>query len=431
MKAFRLALSLVRVPRLFVSLLFWPMIVGICIALGQIAVSSTYLGFTSETAVQFEKRLNRRSPEADWLRDHLYGSTAPLAPIRLCQWEMVKGSEVVPGGSCSPKPLDVRIRYSLATQPEIAKYLKHFQGSIERIHLCKECNFETAILIDITTETPTTTVTNFSGIALLSLVDTVKQELVNSHFISAKALIEELDAVGGTVLFDPPGVKNPINMSEATRTMILIFNTSLLIVIALWLSLRGHRRVLDYFARNDSLLPLVASCGKNTFYSALWIITLLRVSFFLLMVTPATIIALSKVAPSSTLEIFMNDRLDFILWLFALLSSLASLTIIASIAELKHRSSWISFLYKYIPLFVFFIGTVAWACSLFLDASAATIIRNIVAGCPILGISPVLLSPLIALSPTLLAAHATLASILVLLVMRNNSRWFAAHLEEL
>lgn len=407
------------------------MVVGICIAISQVGITSAYLGLASETAGQFEKRINTGSPEAEWLRDKLYGSKDELSAISICRWATVNGREEAPSPECAPSSLDLRVRTADPQNPAIAEISQHFLGNVERIHICKECAFETAVLIELDQEPRQTLIQDLAGIGILTLVDASKKSEINSHFISAKLLIEKLESVAGTVLFSPPGVLAPINMSEATKTMLLIINTSLLVVIALWLSLRGHRRVLDYFARNDSLLPLVASCGKSTFYSAIWIITLFRVGFFLLMVTPATIVAFAQVAPSSTLNVFMHNRLDFILWLFALLSSLSSLTIIASIAELKHRCSWVSFLYRYVPMIVCVVGTLLWFVSLFLQPGAATIVRNTIASCPILGISPVLLSPLIALSPTLLAAHAILASVMVIGVMRKNSRWFAAHLEEL
>jgi hypothetical protein len=222
-----------------------------------------------------------------------------------------------------------------------------------------------------------------------------------------------------------------INISQATKTMLLIINTSLITVIALWLSLKGHRKVLDYFSRNGALLPLVAACGKNTFYAALWIITLMRVLFFLVASLPATIFMYSRAVPQETLDVFIRSGPDFILWLSALVSSLSCLAIIASVAELKQRHSWVSFLYRYVPLGLCWIGTVIWIVSVFTPGQASKVIQTLITCIPIIGISPVLISPIFNISTTVVAAHSLIATMLILVFLRMNSRWFAAHLEEI
>ena len=402
------------------------MVIGLFIALGQVFLSSAYLGLVNESSGDFKKRVTSESGEIEWLRMQLYGSTEALPDPVICRWNK-KG--IAPSPECELQPLDVSIHVNNPGSYDPAEFVAFFLGSTRAIHLCKSC--ETDIVINELSEQRTANVRSLSAMGIYALTDSVNNSRVSSHFVEAKEVIEELKDASGTIFFQPVGVSHPINVSEATKTMILIINTALLIIVTLWLSLKGHRKVLDYFARNDALLPLVASCGKNTFYASLWIITLFRVAFFLLMVTPPTILVYAQTVSDETMSVFIGDKAEFILWLLAILASLSSLTIIASIAELKHRHSWVSFMYRYVPIMLCLVGTVVWAVTLVVPGEYVTLLRNGITAIPIFGISPLLLSPLISVNTTLLTAHSALASILVVIVLRLNSRWFAAHLEEI
>ena len=52
-------------------------------------------------------------------------------------------------------------------------------------------------------------------------------------------------------------------------------------------------------------------------------------------------------------------------------------TLIASIAELKHRHCLLSFTYKYIPLGIAFFGALIWGFSFLFEGSTASVIRSI------------------------------------------------------
>ena len=428
MKALRLALSFMSIGRLFVSLLFWPMVVGLFIALGQLMVSGLYLQLVNESPHQFEARVATESPDTIWLRGYLFGDNKLPSEPKICRWKMVDGLEQPPA-DCGWHSLDVTVRAPNPETYDAAMYQTYFRNSTQRLQICQTCGSD--IVLDSTTGATVSNVFSLTGMGVFALSDAVNQDRVASHFVDAKVEAEKLKDVGGTVFLHPPGLPDVINMTEATKTMILITNTALLIVITLWLSLKGHRKVLDYFARNDALLPLVASCGKDTFYAALWIITLVRVAFFLLMALPATVLLYSRTLTVETIAVFVGDTAEFTLWLLAILTSLCSLTIVASIAELKHRHSWISLIYRYLPLVICISGTVCWALTLFSANPLAASVQHFISAIPILGISPILLSPLISMPTTLLVAHSVLASILVVGVLRLNSRWFAAHLEEI
>jgi len=429
MKTILLAFSLIRIPRLFVSLLLWPMVIGVGVAVVQAITSSAYMGLVEETPSQFQNRIETESPETAWLRSQLFGSSEELSKVQVCRWKTSELGEIPPNDSCKIKDNDVAIIVENPSSFETLSYESHFQGSTRTLHVCKSCS--SSVVINTTNGDVRSDIFGFSGLALMALTDTTSNTKTSKHYVEAKKTIEEIKDISGTLFLHPAGTKEPINVSQTTKTMLLILNTSLMTLIALWLSLKGHKKVLDYFSKNGALLPLVAACGKNSFYSALWIITLMRVFFFIIAALPSTILVYSKAVPQETLDIFIRSTPDFIMWLSALIASLSSLAIIASVAELKQRHSWVSFLYKYVPVSLCFIGTVIWFVSIFTPGSTSNVIQTLISCTPIIGISPILLSPIFNINSTIVMIHSLLASTTIILLLRHNSRWFAAHLEEL
>jgi energy-converting hydrogenase Eha subunit E len=57
-------------------------------------------------------------------------------------------------------------------------------------------------------------------------------------------------------------------------------------------------------------------------------------------------------------------------------------------------------------------------------------VRSVITSVPILGLAPLFAAPVTLPSVTFILIHAVAATILVVLVLRNNARWFGAHLEE-
>ncbi|MCB0322842.1 MAG: hypothetical protein KDD69_04685 [Bdellovibrionales bacterium] len=428
MKAIILAFSLIRVPKLFVSLLLWPMIIGVCVALAQALFSSAYFGIVTETPEQFEKRIMATDEHA-WLRQLLFGTSALLDPIQLCVWRQSPTGEIPPNDGCRVQTNDVVIRAADPATYDSREMLSFFDGSTPRLHVCRSCTGDIVIKGD--GEERTSEVRGLHALGIFILTDAQVNNRIGTHYIRAKADIDAMREIGGTVLLQPEGSPHPINMTQATKIMVLILNTAAITIIALWLSLRGHRKVLEYFSRNGALLPLVAACGKNSFYAALWIITLVRVGLFLLAVVPATIVVYAKAIPAETLQIFVGDGAEFTLWLTGIAASLSCLAIVASLAELKQRHTVVSFLYRYVPLCLCLSGSLVWFVAVFNDGPYSELIQNVIAATPVVGISPILLSPLVSINTTVIALHSVLAGLLVLLLMRLNSQWFAAHLEEI
>lgn len=207
---------------------------------------------------------------------------------------------------------------------------------------------------------------------------------------------------------------------------------ALLVVVGLWLALRSHRKVLDYFARNGALLPMVSACGKSSFYSALWLITLLRVGAFLLTAVPLSIAFFVNHFRDEQLENLMGPQgLEFVLWILALTASLSLAAVTASIAELKHRQHLLNILLKYVPTALAFLGAAFWGLSLLLEGAFIQFVRDTIATLPVIGMVPIILAPVFKPHLNVLALHTIIAAGVIVLVLKSNARWFAAHLEEL
>ena len=430
MKSFRLAISFIRVPKLFVTLLFWPLVAGLAVAATQIVATAGYVRLVDEDVQAFQKRVEAPDQTIDWIRNFLFGTTKPLSSLRLCRWENgVGGIEVPPSEECTPKRLDVAVRTGDPAGFDPTKLAAFFSGSTRTLHICRECSAD--ITLRGEGDERVSDVLGIESLGVLALVESHNEREIESGVVQVKSVIERLRSTTGTVFLHAPGLGQAVNITKASTVMVLVLNTAFLIVITLWLSLVGHRKVLQYFARNDALLPLVAACGKAEFYNSLWVITILRVGFFLLAALPATCLIYVHSIPDDTLHEFMGSAVHFLLWISAIISSLGAMSIIASIAELKHRHSMVSFLYKYIPIICFAVGTTTWLFTLFYAGEAAHSVQYFVSALPLFGLSPIVLAPVFKISPTLMALHTVFASAFVVVLLRLNSRWFAAHLEEI
>ena len=430
MKALHLALSLVRVPRLFVTLLLWPLCIGLVVAAVQIGASSSYLYVLDETMEEYEKRVKEEYPDERFIREYLFDRDEPFDDLRVCRWRNENGVEVAPSEDCSLDALDVTLIVKSPGSFDPQKYTDFFQGTVQRIHLCKSCGSDIRIHPEAG-DKPISNVHSFKGYGVFFLARTAQGRGLRKHYVKVKSKVEDLKDLQGELFLHPEGFAHPVPLTGSQKTIVLMINTGLLLVVTLWLALRAHRKVLDYFARNDALLPLVAACGKNTFYRGIWIITMARVACFLLASLPATFYIYSHSLRDETISRFVTSWSDFALWIICIGASLGSLTVIASIAELKHRHSWVSFLYKYVPLGVCIVGSLVWAMTIFYQGELSHVVQQVVSALPVLGISPVVLSPLFRVEANVLAVHAILASLLMSLALRRNARWFAAHLEEI
>jgi len=205
-----------------------------------------------------------------------------------------------------------------------------------------------------------------------------------------------------------------------------------LVIISLWLALKAHRKVLDYFARNGALLPMVAATGKGVFYAAIWILTLTRVAAFVCAAVPITFFGLTGLLSDRQLDQMIKiNSPEFVLWVLALLASLSLATLIASIADLKHRHQFFSIGYRYVPLFFCLAGGFVWTGSFLFDGPFFGYFRALLSALPIVGAASILVAPVMQPQLSVLVVHLLLTSVLLVVALKRNARWFAAHLEEL
>lgn len=421
MRAFRLALSLIMIPRLFGSLLLWPLCIGIFVALSQLTFSAAYLSAKNTSVRQYQEKAENIQ-RGSYIRSYLYKSSDPLPPITLC-----RQSSSSP--NCTIDTKDVTVRTSNVASFDVEKYLEFFNGTARQLVVCADCSSSLTIHAD--EQDNTTYIQTLTGLLLLFHAENFAERKLNSYYAGAKQHIDTVKDLQGTIFFTPFVGGTNINLSTVSSLILLIVNTSFLIIITLWLALRAHRKVLDYFAKNDCLLPMVAACGKNNFYIAIWLLTILRVVFFLSATVPVGIFFFIQTVPEEIKTEFIGNYLIFTAWLLAISASLGVTVVIASVAELKQRVLLLSILYRYAPLMLCLIGGIIWAVTLFDALPNHELINSIVASLPILGLTAVILQPIISLSLTTLIAHALLSLALMLFILRKNALWFAAHLEEI
>ncbi len=429
--AIRLAFDLILVPRLFAQLLLWPLLIGIVVAASQAALGASVTQRMEEGSGDFSKRLQQRDPRAAWFRHEIFGRRDPFPQIEVCRWITRGEDEFSPNPGCTLHPFDVAVRVNDPATFDSRDYEQLFLGAVPRLHLCRHCSTEMVVHPNGIGGDRETDVYSLAGLGVLLLTQSVHRDEVNDQFIRAKAIAEHARDLTGAVWLHPPGAASAVNVSKTSVLMILTVNLCFLIIIGLWLAVAGHRRVLSYFACNDVLLPLVAACGKTRFYNAMWLITMLRVLLFLLCSAPVMDLVYVTMVPTETVQLFIGSPLGFVLWFVSIFSSLALMTVVASIADLKRRSSFMAFCYTYVPPICFLIGTALWVACLCIEGAFSRSAQLVITSLPMFGVAPVILSPIIRGSSIGLALHAALAFTALVVVMRNNARWFGAHLEEL
>lgn len=432
MRALRLVLSLVLIPRLFASLLLFPLILSILLVYCQVLVTGTFLRVFQQNSQSVQEGFKKKE-EKNLIREVVFGDAHPRPPIRVCRWEVVKTplgviKEVPPIEECRPDRLDVALHVSDPASFNPDEYIALFNGNFERLHLCKTCSPDT--IITIGDDGQRTDSFSIWSIALLS-INRMSDDFQDS-FVRSLREIERIKILLGSRYFHSEGLTKPVLLTDFQVSMAVVLNVASLVVISLWLALKAHRRVLDYFARNGALLPMVAAAGKGSFYSAIWILTLMRVGFFILASIPLGYeLFRTYFKDTKWATLFGDSALTFTLWIPALVASLGLATIVASIADLKQRHNMLSFVYRYIPLILCIVGSVLWGVTFIFDGTIARIIRDIIASIPILGVTPVLLAPVFTPSGWVLVIHCVATSVVIAFALRRNARWFAAHLEDL
>src|SRR4051812_27498556 len=113
MKAFRLAVSFIQVPRLFVSLILFPLVLSIMIVFGQMFVTRLFMKSVENESQPITKKMVEAKQQSI-VRMILYGNGDPLPAPRICRWnkKLLNDNdfiEVPPGKECSPDRLDAAL----------------------------------------------------------------------------------------------------------------------------------------------------------------------------------------------------------------------------------------------------------------------------------------------------------------------------------
>lgn len=431
LSALRLAVALARIPRLFATLLLIPLLLSLILVYFQLLVTGIFIRSLSQDHESMETTL-RQVKHENLGRRLLYGEGVELPPLKICRWSYVQHTDgklyEMPPTGCDPDKLDVALHVEDPAHFDATEYDKIFNGNVERLHLCKTCRPH--VVIEVGEKENKTNVYSIWGLLVLTLVNF--NDDVTEQYISVVKNFDKIKFRIGDVSFHSAGFRNPVGVRTMYVSMAVVFNIALLIVIAMWLALRAHRKVLDYFARSGALLPMVAATGKGVFYAAIWILTFFRVGAFLVAAVPMTAYGFSEILRKDQVNsVFGNDYIALLLWIIAIVTSLGLATLISSISELKQRHHFLSFVYRYLPITVCAFGMVLWTASFISEAEYAGTFRNIMTSLPIIGMGPVLIAPVFKPNFDVLAIHTVLTSLLFLYALKHNARWFAAHLEDL
>lgn len=422
----KIVYALLRIPQLFISLILFPLLLSLVLVGVQFVVSGIVVSSNTMDSSSFEEASTYWN-EKSFVRLLIYGSYDPLPPLKICRWIEIDGREIPPGEDCAPDRLDVAIRTESPALQDVSAFVPLFDGSFERLHVCATCKPDIIVTPGIGTAGTTETKSVFA----LALLRMAKYNTnVVEGYVKAVKNFDAVHSTLGNIKLSFPGFRAPVPISNAPKYIGIILNIAGMIIISLWLAVKAHRRVLEYFAKSGALMPLVVATGSGTFYSALWVLTFIRVAAFLFAVLPVTIFSLTQIA--ATLPgngIFDNSFTEFAIWLLTLSCSFGLATLLASVADLKSRHTFIGWVYRYFPLTVCAVGAGLWAF-LFLFEEAY-LVRDVISSLPIAGSLPILLAPVFQPRLDVLCLHFVLSGLLIALVMRYNTRWFAAHLEEL
>jgi len=428
MKALKLAGSLIRIPHLAASLFVFPLFLSLVLVIGQLVITAVFLNAakakTTETAL-----ISSKTEDYSIARRILYGEGNRRPALKVCRWttDLASGKEVPASADCQPDRLDVALRTAEPLHYKTADYEHLFEGMIDRLHVCTSCDPDIVINVDDKSNVESTASSVF-GLMVLTLP--YENTQIKEQKIKFIRNINDVTGLLGNMSFTVPELQSGIGLSELKTALPVTLNITFLVVIALWLALRAHRKVLDYFSQNNVLMPLVAACGKRRFYMAIWLLTAARVLCFLGASIPIVYFGLNEVSDVNAFASLTVSSSQFIMWLVALISSLALATILASVSELKHRQSVLSFAYKFVPIAFALLGAAVWAASFIFLGEQSSIVRMIITVLPIVGMAPMFVAPILNVPVYMMTIHAAASLVMITIALRQNARWFAAHLEE-
>ncbi len=219
-----------------------------------------------------------------------------------------------------------------------------------------------------------------------------------------------------SLLFESSALPPAANISRLGAQTILGVSTVFLLILTLWLSLYGHRKVSGYFAKKEIYLPFVLSWARVEFYYSLWLLKLLRSAFFVLAALPAMFLVYVSAVPEERLHEFMKSGIHFVLWISAIVSAVGALAVVSSAADAEHRASE-SVWYRVLPMICLISGTGTWIYTLFTTIEAGGALRSLLSVLPIFGLNASMQLSIVRLGPSVLALHTMLSLLLMLLAL--------------
>lgn len=420
----RIAISFVRIPRLFASLFLGPLLVGVFLVSTQIFMLTAHIARQTQDANSIRNRLEQ-ARETHWSRQLMYGDGRAQNTL-LCWW---KTGTPPPNLDCLISPFDVAIRVKDFNHPLLDGMIKSYTGTTKRIHICERCT--ATVTFDMTKDEHSIEVYHPFGMLIVALGHMQNSEVIQPLLASIDTQ-ESLKTRMGDLFLKLPTIRRPIEVYVLDNDLVVLVNMVVYIAIALWLALRSHRKVLDYFARSQALLPLVAAFGKRNFYGAIWLLTLLRVVAFLISSVPFGVLLYFKARNLDSSEFSLRlGHTEWLLWIITIIMTFSLLTVLGSVAELKHRAPIRSFCLKYVPMAICAFGAIVWGTIIAFSPYPLFWLTDSITALPILGTLPVILAPVIGFSDNALAFHTLSSLSLLVYVLNKNMRWFAAHLEEI
>jgi hypothetical protein len=432
-QSLRLTFCFLRIPRLLATLLLAPVATTVLIVILQLFVSvlflqapnsRTNLSATTGNSVQLSV-----DEQPSWFREILIGDPSFAKNLKICAWSKNPDTQKLdpPSADCQLERFDVVVTPDVVNQHGIAAYEELFRGLFRAVHICDGCG--TDIIIWRSGAEIKTYFRSFLGLVLFQEVHL--RGGIKKRFDDVQAAKQELKKRIGERYFDLTGFREPTRLSSFQAQIVIILNIGLGIVTALWLALKAHRRVLDYLSHSGVLLPLVAAVGKSTFYSSVWLLTLIRVGAFVLATVPIGLLVFLDVVSDSAAFPFYGRPLAFVGWSCAVIASFSLAALIASVAELKHHHDLFNIHYKLGPLLASSLGGLLWLSTFLIEFPGAQTIRSIIGTIPIVGIAPILLAPAFEPYWYVLGVNTIGTIAIIILVARYNARWFGSHLDDI
>jgi hypothetical protein len=307
-----------------------------------------------------------------------------------------------------------------------SEFIDRFQGIAPRIRFCDWCTGTITIDIVGDDKPPKLSLRGVDGILLVGLAvwneeldGLARQFARRSMDIRGRLANRFLDFNG--VEFDRSS-----NVSALQICLSFAFLLGGLAMLGVW----SHQRVLLYLKSNSVLVPLAASQGPDALYSALWLLTLVRLAAFF--VTGAILSWLSFKTVFSTPPLsllFSGDVAAAIAWGILLVIGFCVPAFTMAAMEFKVRQSSFAWAVKYIVVLTILIGGVIHGSLFFSEAPIPVFLRQWLYAVPFVGIPGLALAPVVRPDWWFLVLHGAGSAVLLCWMWRTNRDWFRRNLE--